>query len=194
MGVMRSLTPAEEAEFQSVRGQSDESQIQTISMPIEVVVESRYAVMIRVKIGGRWCWRTWMGFDTCAEATAHSRQENRVVKFRSPEWHALRQQTEVDPPCASSGLPANPPPQGEPETFIEFVLRLLTSHRFDESEASSEMRNTCVQSGEIRTVKEEGDKEKSDFVSPKSLDETWLELRHVFRIPLSLEKDVPDGR
>lgn len=194
MGLMRFLTPAEEAEFQSVRSQSDESQIRTISMPTEAVVESRYAVMIRVKIGGRWCWRTWMCFDTYAKATAHARQGNRVVQFRSPEWNALRHQTEVDLPCASNLLPANPPPQGEPETFIEFVLRFLSTHKLKDREASPAIKTACIQSGQLQWADERRDEQQSTVDDRENLDETSPEVPDIFRIPLSLEKDVTDGR
>ncbi len=94
--VMRSLTAEEEAEFHRLRCAP---RTETPIVSEGVVDDPRYGVMIRVRVGDRWTWTTWMCFETYAEAAAHARQGNKVVRFRSPEFVALRNETEAASPC-----------------------------------------------------------------------------------------------
>ena len=88
-GVMRSLTAEEEeGEFQRVHyaPRTDNPAVATTpAAPEEAAVsDSRYAIMTRMRVGDRWTWATWMCFQTYAEAAAHVREGNKVVRFRSP--------------------------------------------------------------------------------------------------------------
>jgi hypothetical protein len=98
-GVMRSLTAEEEAEFQRVHyaPRTDKPPLEAMrAAPAEAAVSnSRYAIMTRIRVGDRWTWATWMCFQTYAQAVAHAREGNKVVRFRSPEWAALRHQTDA---------------------------------------------------------------------------------------------------
>ena len=135
-GAMRALTAEEDSEFQcAVPSHSTDSRTvkTTPAEPAEAAVsDSGYAVMTRIRIGDDWTWTTWttwIRFETYAKATAHAREGNKVVRFRSPEWAALRQQTEVDSPTLIDMPQENVvPPRGEAETLLEFVLRFLAAH------------------------------------------------------------------
>jgi hypothetical protein len=106
-GVMRSLAAEEESEFQcAVQSHcTDKAIVGTPpGPPTEAAVsDSGYAVMTRIRVGDSWIWTTWMRFETYAEAAAHARRENKVVRFRSPEWAVLQQQEAED--AASPLLP-----------------------------------------------------------------------------------------
>ena len=125
-GTMRSLNHAEEAQFQfAVRNSPAHNAVPEVPVIAQANhIDSRYAVMTWIKAGGHWTWTTWMCFETYAEAYADAQEDDRVVRFRSAEWHALRQQTGVVPPssnsCADGGLH-----QKHEETLVELVLRLL---------------------------------------------------------------------
>jgi hypothetical protein len=56
---------------------------------------------------------------------------NTVVRFRSPEWAALRQQMEAASPLVINAPRKSIPPRGEGERFVEFVLRLLYAYGLD---------------------------------------------------------------
>ena len=73
-----------------------------------------------------------MRFPTYAEAAAHAREGNKVVRFRSPEWAALRQQTEAASPILIKAPRESLPPRGDGETLLEFVLRFLSAYGFHE--------------------------------------------------------------
>ena len=92
-GVMRSLTAEEESEFQGAHYErrTDNPAVETTPIaPAEAAASnSGYAVMTRIKVRDRWTWTTWMRFGTYAEAAAHARDGNKVVRFRSPEWAAF---------------------------------------------------------------------------------------------------------
>lgn len=136
LGRMRSLTLAEEAEFQGVR-HSDPGHsptLETIPPQKEVAVDSRYAVMTRIRVGDRWIWTTWMCFETHADALACAREGNRIVRFESPEWAALRQESEPAAPVLFVPPLQTPPPQSEKETLFEFVLRVMRAYEFDQRE------------------------------------------------------------
>ena len=135
-GVMRSLTAEEEAEFQrAVHSHSTDNPAvePTPAAPAEAAVsDPGYAVMTRIRVGDHWTWTTWMRFETYAEAAAHAREGNKVVRFRSPEWAALRQQTEAASPIVINAPRESLPPRGEGETLLEFVLRFLSAYGFDQ--------------------------------------------------------------
>ena len=129
---MRSLTAEEESEFQRAHfaHPTDNPAVETTPVaPAEAAAsDSGYAVMTRIRVGDRWTWTTWMRFETYAEAEAHARESNKVVRFRSPEWVALRQQTEAASPLVINAPRESVPPRGEGETLIEFVLRFLSAY------------------------------------------------------------------
>jgi hypothetical protein len=133
-GVMRSLTAEEEAEFQRVHyvprtGRPPDDAIRAARVADN---DSRYAVMTRIRVGDHWTWTTWMCFETYAEAAAHAREGNKIVRFRSPEWAALRQHTEAASPILVHSPHESVAPQGHGETLVDFVLRFLSACGFNE--------------------------------------------------------------
>jgi hypothetical protein len=131
-GVMRSLTAEEEAEFQRVHyaTRTDKPPLDAIRAALAeaAVSDSRYAVMTRIRVGDRWTWTTWMCFETYAEATAHAREDNKFLRFRSPEWAALRQQTEAASPIVMNAPREGLSPRRNGETLIDYVLRFLSAY------------------------------------------------------------------
>src|SRR5450755_2717002 len=95
-GVMRSLTAEEEAEWQRVHYRPRTNK--PAAPDEEAAHDPRYAVMIRIRVADRWTWTTWMCFETYAKAAVHAREGNKVVRFLSSEWEALRQHTEAAAP------------------------------------------------------------------------------------------------
>jgi len=126
----------EEREFQDViRDHSQDNHRKApVPIPSGAAAISRYAVMIRIKIGERWIWTTWMCFDTYPEAAAHAREYNKVVRFGSPEWAALRQQSETASPTIITAPQERLRPRGKDETLVEFVLRFLSARGFSEED------------------------------------------------------------
>jgi len=156
-GVMRSLIAEEEAEFQRVHyaPRTDEPPLDaTQAAPAEAAVsDPGYAVMIRIRVGDRWTWTTWMHFETYAEAAAHAREGNKVVRFRPPEWAALRQQTEAASPLVIKAPLESIPPRGEGETFVKFVLRLLDTFGLNQhAEAISDVKLGLINTDMIDLV------------------------------------------
>jgi hypothetical protein len=133
---MRSLTAEEESEFQCAvlsLSTNNPALEPTPAAPAKAAVSHPgYAVMTRIRVDDHWTWTTGMRFETYAEATAYAREGNKVVRFRSPEWAALRQQTQAAPPTVISAPRESLPPRGEGETLLEFVLRFLSAYGFDE--------------------------------------------------------------
>lgn len=129
-GTMRSLTAAEESEFQSAVTSSSTGNptLEAAGQLVETLGrDAGFAIMIRIRTEGGWTWTTWMPFETYAEALRVVRNGMKVVRFRSPEWTALKQETEA----ASS---VHPEPcleqydlRDEGETLIAFVLRFLST-------------------------------------------------------------------
>src|ERR1035441_8591090 len=134
-GVMRSLTAEEEAEFQRAPYAPRINKPPLDAIAEAAVSDPRYAVMTRIRVADHWTWTTWICFDTYAQAVAHARKGNKVVRFRSPEWAALKQQEWVAQP---QQIEAAPQPREtqisriEGETFFEFVLRLLDAYGLDQ--------------------------------------------------------------
>jgi hypothetical protein len=128
-GAMRSLTAEEESEFECAFPchPTDNPAVGTTPVAPEgaAVSDPDYAVMTRIRLRDRWTWTTWMRFETYAEAAALAREDDKVVRFRSPEWAALRQQTEAALPRVRDMSHESVPPRGEKETLVEFVLRFL---------------------------------------------------------------------
>ena len=128
-GAVRSLTAEEESEFECAFHchSGDNPAVETTPASPEGAAVSvpDYAVMTRTRLVDRWTWTTWMRFETYAEAAAHAREGGKVVRFRSPEWAALRQQTEAALPRVRDMSHESLPPRGEKETLVEFVLRFL---------------------------------------------------------------------
>jgi hypothetical protein len=136
-GVMRSLRTEEESEFQSLIRDPSKYPAPHIPAPASEKPgrDSGYAVMTRIRVVDHWTWATWMCFDTHAKAVAHARKGDKVVRFSSDEWAALRQQKWAEQPQQTDAAPAihmnaaqeTPPSRVEGETFVEFVLRLLSA-------------------------------------------------------------------
>lgn len=137
-GAMRSLTAEEESEFQCpVPSHSTRNPaVETIpAAPAEAAVSgSGYAVMTRIRVGDHWTCATWMRFETYAEAAANAREGNKVVRFRSPEWTALRQYSEPASPIVIETPRERVPPRGEGEPLLEFVLRFLSAYGFPQQD------------------------------------------------------------
>jgi hypothetical protein len=126
---MRSLTAEEESEFECAFpcNSTDNPAVETTPAAPEgaAVSDPDYAVMTRIRLVDRWTWTTWMRFETYAEAAAHARESDKVVRFRSPEWAALRHQTEAALTRVGDVSHGSLSPRGEGETLVEFVLRFL---------------------------------------------------------------------
>src|SRR5215475_10977226 len=129
-GVMRSLTEAEETEFQcAVSTHSAASPtVEATQRPAAGVCDFSYATMIRIRVVNRWVWTTWMHFETYAEAVRFARNGMKVVRFRSPEWKALRQQNEPASPIVIGAARENILLRREDEAFFHFVFRLLSAY------------------------------------------------------------------
>ena len=145
-GVMRSLTAEEEAEWQRVH------YVPRTNNPAvpdeEAAHDPCYAVMIRIRVVDRWTWTTWMCFETYAEAVAHAREGNKVVRFRSPEWAALKQQEWAAQPQQIEAAPRireTKISRIEGETFVEFVFRILDAYGLDQhAEPISEVKHDAT--------------------------------------------------
>lgn len=126
---MRSLTVEEESEFQcAIPGRCTNHPALDTTPVASAIIGSGHAVMTRIRVGDHWTWTTWMLFATYAEAAVRAREGDKVVRFRSPEWAALRQHSEPASPVVRKAPPQRMPPQLEGETLVEFVLRFLDGH------------------------------------------------------------------
>jgi hypothetical protein len=153
-GVTRSLTEAEEAEFQRVHYAHRVENPPPDTAPAEPEVsDSGYAVVTRIRVVDHWTWTTWMCFKTYAEATAHARAGNKVVRFRSPEWVALRQQAEVAPSSVADAALGNQPPRSDGETLLDFVLRFLSGYDVAQhAEPMSEVKPSVINTDMIDVI------------------------------------------
>jgi hypothetical protein len=189
-GIMRALTAEEESEFQRIHYAP---RTDTPLVPEETVADDpRYAVMIKIRVGNRWIWTTRMCYATYAEAAAHARDGNKVVRFRSAEYVALRKQTE-----AASLLVIKAPrectlPQGEGETFVEFVSRFLCAYGFDQpAEPHSDKAHGSVDATRPTTM---GSQESSSFTS-ESHNQSLIEPPAAFaRLILSRLSESETGK
>jgi hypothetical protein len=140
-GVMRSLSTEEESDFQSViRDPSTYPPPYTAALATSAQQPSRdpgYAVMTRFRVVDHWTWATWMCFDTYAQALAHARKGDTVVRFSSEEWAALRQQTDAAAPILVNAARQTLPSRVEGEPLVDFVLRLLSADGLDHAESIS---------------------------------------------------------
>ena len=148
-GVMRSLTAEEESEFQRAPNARPIENPAVETTPVApagaAASDSGYAVMTRIRVGDGWTWTTWMRFATYTKAAAHAREGNRVVRFRSPKWAALREQTEAASPIAIKTPRESVPPRGEGETFLEYVLRFMSTYGFAQHpEPSSDVKHDSI--------------------------------------------------
>ena len=138
-GVVRSLTHTEESEFQAVTRDPFKypppySAAPAAGSPAKASTDPGYTVMTRIKLVDHWSWSTWMCFDTYEQAVAHARKGDKVVRFCSEEWAALKQQkwteppqTDPDYPVHSDGVKGSLPSRAGGEPLVQFVLRLLTT-------------------------------------------------------------------
>lgn len=148
-GAIRALTAQEEVEFQyAVSGHyADNPAVGTApTAPAEAAVsDPGYALMVRIRVVDHWTWTTWMRFGTYAEAAAHAGEGNKVVRFRSPEWTALRHYREPASPIVTKAPRKTAPQQGEGETLLEFALRFLSAYGFPQhSEPISDVTNSLL--------------------------------------------------
>src|ERR1017187_7796394 len=201
-GMMRSLTAAEESEFQRAHyaprtgKPAPETTVQVSAA--DVSIDSRYAVMTPIWVIDHWTWATWMCFDTYAQAVAHTRKGSKVVRFRSPEWAALKQQEWTGEPqqiesaspilvnAARESLPA----RWEGETFVERVLRLLDAYGLDlHAEPISDAKNASVDSGLLPL---EGQKDDATSESYKQM--SMVEPAFMARLILSRMSELEIGQ
>ena len=179
--VMRSLTAEEEAEFQRVHYApcTDKSAPDTtVQVSAEdVSSDPRYAVMTPIWVVDHWSWATWMCFDTFAQAVAHARKGNKVVRFASEEWAALKQQecaaqpqqTEATPPTLMNAVRESLSARGEVETFVDRVLRLLDAYGLDQHAESI----SDAKSGSVDDSTSESNKQTS-MIEPAFMDRLIL--------------------
>jgi hypothetical protein len=139
-GVLRALTPVEEAEFhraidasRAIRPMVDEGRDARVG---ESDVPPHYAVMIWIKVVDVWTWSTWQVYDTYEQAESYAREGDRVVPFRSGEWAALRQHSEPALPSAATATRNVRLHWRKGETLVEFVARSLDHYGFDQPSAS----------------------------------------------------------
>lgn len=169
-GVIRSLT-AEESEFQRVHYAP---YTDTPLVPEETVADDpRYAVMTKIRVGNRSIWTTWMCYATYAEAAVHARDGNKVVRFRSAEYVALRKQTEAASLLVINAPRESIPPQGEGETFVEFVTRFLSAYGFDQpAEPQSDEKHGSVDRAGLLPIGGYGWSLTSESLNQSSMFET----------------------
>ncbi len=95
--------------------------------------DSRYAVMTQIWVVDHWTWTSWMCFESHAQAVAHPRKTDKVVRFSSNEWTELRQHTSTAPLPTTDATAATDTDSGAivlpsgigAETLVEFILRVL---------------------------------------------------------------------
>jgi hypothetical protein len=138
-GVMRSLSPKEESEFQAVIRDHSAKPAPHMTVPAasaeQANRDSRYAVMTPIRVVDHWTWGTWMSFENYAQAVAHARTGDKVVRFASEEWAELKQQKWAEQPQQTDATPAiyvntareTLPSRVDGEPLVEFVLRLLSA-------------------------------------------------------------------
>jgi hypothetical protein len=137
-GGMHSLSTEEESEFRfAIRDHpSGKPAPYTAATTAEQGSrDSGYAVMTRIRMVDHWTWATWMCFDTNAQAMAHARKGDKVVRFSSDEWVALKQQkwsalsqqTHTASPIRVNAARGTLPSRVEGETLVDFALRLLSA-------------------------------------------------------------------
>jgi hypothetical protein len=166
-GVTRSLKPHEEAEFKNAIQDSSKYPAPhppALAVPETASSKSGYAVMTRIRLVDGWSWATWMCFATREQAMAHARKGDRVARFSSGEWSALKQEKSLEPPQTdpppihSDGAEESLDARAEGESLIEFVVRLLGA--FDQTGiASHECQEECP-------VTSESDKETALLETP----------------------------
>jgi hypothetical protein len=133
-GVLRALTPQEEAQFQ--HASSSFNAIKSAVDPIRIAEEqyrsdgARYAVMTRIKVVDHYNWTTRMTYGTYGEAAAHAGTTDRIVVFGSPVWVALKRYSEPvrkdeDPKEFPRSASAANNPRRAGETLVEYLSRFL---------------------------------------------------------------------
>jgi hypothetical protein len=214
-GVMRSLRTEEESEVQSViHSRKKPAPYTTAPAAASAEQGSRdpgYAVMTRIRVVDYWTWATWMCFDTYAQAVAHSRKGDKVVRFSSDEWAALKQQkcaeqpqqTDTAPPIHMNSARESLPARGEGETLVEFVLRLLSAHGLDQhAEPISDVKHgSVVPAGPIPikgqkdgSLTSESDKQTSMIETPASMARlilSRLSESEIAKLTRMRENDIP---
>jgi hypothetical protein len=133
--------------------------------------------MTPIWVVDHWSWATWMCFDTFAQAVAHARKGNKVVRFASEEWAALKQQecaaqpqqTEATPPTLMNAVRESLSARGEVETFVDRVLRLLDAYGLDQHAESI----SDAKSGSVDDSTSESNKQTS-MIEPAFMDRLIL--------------------
>jgi hypothetical protein len=191
-GVVRSLTPEEEAEWQCVHYVP---RTNNPAVPDEEEADDpRYAVMIKIRVGDRWIWTTWMCYATYAQAAAHAQEGNRVVRFRSAEYVALRKQTEAASPLVIKA-PEESIRQDEDETVIEFVNRFLTGYGFDQpAEPHSGEKHCSVDPAGLIPIVSHGLSFTSETPNQSSLIETPIDFARLILSRLTESETHKLGR
>jgi hypothetical protein len=128
-GALRPLTAEEGSEFLVINHAPHTG---NLVEPEEIASDDgRCAVMIRIRVGDRWVWTTWMCYPTYAEASAQAGKDNKVVRFRATEYVALRKRTEPTSPLVIKAPRETIAAQREAGTFFEFISRFLSAWGFD---------------------------------------------------------------
>lgn len=136
-GVLRALTPEEEAQSQCAS--SSPRAVKPAVDAIRVAEEqyrndgARYVVMTRIKVVDYYTWTTRTTYGTYGEAAAHAGTTDRIVVFGSPVWVELKRYSEPVPKDKepkefqrSAGAANSPRRAGE--TLVEYVSRLLEGY------------------------------------------------------------------
>jgi hypothetical protein len=77
----------------------------------------------------------------------------KVVRFRSPEWVALRQQAEVAPSSVADAALENQPPRTDGETLLDFLLRFLSGYDVAQhAEPMSEVKPSVINTDMIGVI------------------------------------------
>jgi hypothetical protein len=136
-GVLRALTPEEEAQSQCAS--SSPRAVKPAVDAIRVAEEqyrndgARYAVMTRIKVVDYYSWTTRMTYGTYGEAAAHAGTTDRIVVFGSPVWVALKRYTEPvrndeEPKEFRRSSSAANSPRRPGETLVEYLSRFLEGY------------------------------------------------------------------
>jgi hypothetical protein len=115
-----------------------------------------------------------MCFETYAEAAACAREGNKVVRFRSAEYVALRTQTESAYPLVIKAPRESITPCGKGETLLEFVDRSLSAYGLNQhAEHISDAKHASVDPASPIPIQIQGDGSSSpEFPNQSTMIET----------------------
>jgi hypothetical protein len=127
-----------------------------------------------------------MCFDTYSQAVAHAQKGDKVVRFSSDEWAALRQQTWAEQPQQTDTAPAihmnsareTLPSRLDGEPLVEFVLRLLSALGLDQHvESISDVKHgSAYPADPLPFESKRDDRLISESDEPTSIIETPIDM------------------